>query len=151
MIGLEELAHKFEKAKRDGGGWKVRCPCHDDKEPSLSISYGKDGRILLCCHAGCETERILDAVGVPMRDLYPDKAGATISVSRGSTGSGNSEAIYYYSNGTRKLRYPGKRFCWQHFEGGEWKNGRGNASPVPFRQGKESGNRGAPHPALPRS
>ncbi len=29
-----------------GGCWMARCPAHDDREPSLSISTGDQGRVL---------------------------------------------------------------------------------------------------------
>src|SRR5438094_550718 len=32
----------------------ARCPAHDDREPSLSIREGDHGKVLVCCHAGCE-------------------------------------------------------------------------------------------------
>ncbi|MCZ2203319.1 DUF7146 domain-containing protein [Bartonella sp. A05] len=38
------------------------CPAHDDQRPSLSISYGYDGRLLLYCHAGCEFAEIVNAL-----------------------------------------------------------------------------------------
>ncbi|WP_455480983.1 hypothetical protein V3564_00890 [Bartonella sp. B12(2025)] len=45
----------------------ARCPVHDDRNPSLSLSDSDDGRLLLCCHAGCpfsEIIRILQAKGL---------------------------------------------------------------------------------------
>ena len=47
------------------------CPGHQDKEPSLSITTGDDGRVLLKCHAGCKTEDVVKAIGMEMRDLFP--------------------------------------------------------------------------------
>ena len=37
----------------------ARCPAHDDRNPSLSIQAG-DKAILVRCHAGCETIKIID-------------------------------------------------------------------------------------------
>lgn len=50
-----------------GGKWysrfgSARCPAHGDKHPSLSLSNGADGRLLLRCHAGCDFAAILDAL-----------------------------------------------------------------------------------------
>jgi hypothetical protein len=39
----------------------ARCPAHDDGTPSLAIREGRDGRILLKCHAGCTQ---WDVIGV---------------------------------------------------------------------------------------
>jgi hypothetical protein len=32
----------------------ARCPAHDDHTPSLSVSDGRDGKVLFYCHAGCD-------------------------------------------------------------------------------------------------
>lgn len=47
------------------------CPSHDDTSPSLSVSTGDDGRILVHCFAGCTAEEITDALGLHVRDLFP--------------------------------------------------------------------------------
>ena len=33
--------------RKAGAGWMARCPAHDDHEPSLSITPGEDGKVLL--------------------------------------------------------------------------------------------------------
>ncbi len=40
----------------------ARCPAHDDRLPSLSISNGNDGRLLLTCYAGCSFREIIQAL-----------------------------------------------------------------------------------------
>jgi putative DNA primase/helicase len=45
--------------RKSGGGWMARCPAHDDREPSLSIRKGDDGKVLVRCHAGCDQERVI--------------------------------------------------------------------------------------------
>jgi hypothetical protein len=50
----------------------ARCPAHDDRIPSLSVSQGDDGRILLHCHAGCPTDVILERLGLTYGDLCGD-------------------------------------------------------------------------------
>lgn len=35
------------------------CPAHADRSPSLSVSTGRDGRLLLHCFAGCEFRDVL--------------------------------------------------------------------------------------------
>jgi hypothetical protein len=49
----------------------ARCPAHDDSDPSLSVSVGGDGRALIWCFAGCETQHIIDALGLTWPDLFP--------------------------------------------------------------------------------
>lgn len=48
----------------------ARCPAHDDREPSLQISEGADGRVLLKCFAGCSVEDITRVMGITTRDLF---------------------------------------------------------------------------------
>jgi hypothetical protein len=53
------------KGRRNGSGWLVCCPCphhgkgRGDRSPSLSVSDGDDGRLLLRCFAGCDFLDIL--------------------------------------------------------------------------------------------
>jgi hypothetical protein len=67
-----DILSKFPDAKKTGNGWQVKCPVHEDRNPSLSINTGNDGRVLLHCFAGCAPEAICSAVGVKMADLFPD-------------------------------------------------------------------------------
>ena len=48
--------------RKTGAGWMARCPTHDDHEPSLSITPGEDGKVLLRCHAGCDQIGVIDAL-----------------------------------------------------------------------------------------
>jgi len=48
--------------RKAGSGWIARCPAHDDRNPSLSLSMGKDGKVLLHCHAGCDQAQVIDAL-----------------------------------------------------------------------------------------
>jgi len=38
------------------------CPAHPDKNPSLSVSHGDNGRPLVHCHAGCEQRAVIAAL-----------------------------------------------------------------------------------------
>ena len=59
------------KVTTPGPGRAVsQCPNHDDRHPSFSITEGSDGRVLLHCHAGCETDEIVAALGLELRDLF---------------------------------------------------------------------------------
>src|SRR4051794_25809228 len=53
-------------------GWLAQCPAHDDRNASLSISIGTDGRVLLHCHAGCVNEGIVTALALEWSDLFPE-------------------------------------------------------------------------------
>lgn len=61
---------KLQKVKSHGGSWMACCPAHEDRNPSLSIAEGKDGRVLLTCHAGCTFESIRAALGAGVDDFF---------------------------------------------------------------------------------
>jgi hypothetical protein len=64
-----EISRRLD-ARKSGKGFIARCPAHNDRRPSLSISEGRDGRTLLRCFAGCEPEAIASALGLTMGDLF---------------------------------------------------------------------------------
>ncbi len=95
---LNALYDRGFDPKSKGNGWAARCPAHDDQKPSLSISEGDDGRVLVKCHAGCRTEYIVAALGLKMRDLMPVVPNAKSSTARTGV-SGNKS----YSSGDRQI------------------------------------------------
>jgi hypothetical protein len=52
------------------------CPAHSDEKASLSVAESDDGKILLHCHAGCETKDVLAALGLTSADLAPEAPSA---------------------------------------------------------------------------
>lgn len=48
--------------RKVGRDWVARCPAHADRVPSLSISVGNSGKVLIHCHAGCTQERVIQAL-----------------------------------------------------------------------------------------
>ncbi len=65
-------AHGCSPRRLSSGQWQAKCPAHEDDRPSLSISEGRDGRVLLKCFAGCRVESIARSLGLSMRDLFPE-------------------------------------------------------------------------------
>jgi hypothetical protein len=69
----DQLLSQLEHVKKTGQGkWLARCPAHADKSPSLAIKE-VDDRLLLHCFAGCSVTEVLQAVGLDMADLFPDR------------------------------------------------------------------------------
>lgn len=64
---------KFNEKHKAGNGFNVKCPVtgHNDKKASLSIDKAYDGTVLLHCHAGCQPEDVVKALGLEMKDLFP--------------------------------------------------------------------------------
>jgi putative DNA primase/helicase len=44
---------------RVGSAWMARCPAHDDRAPSLSLTETQEGKVLVRCHAGCGQARVI--------------------------------------------------------------------------------------------
>lgn len=101
--------------RRSGVNWT--CPAHDDRNPSLTVSEGSDGRVLLRCHAGCAPEAVIEALDLKMDDLFK---------SNGRGYSTEPLATYDYRDETGSLlfqvcRFEGKRFRQRRPDGrGDW-------------------------------
>lgn len=69
------LEHLVGVKKTGSDKYIARCPAHADKRPSLTIRELSDGRVLMHCFAGCDTEAVLSAIGLTFRDLMPERIG----------------------------------------------------------------------------
>jgi hypothetical protein len=56
----------------------AQCPAHADRTPSLSIMSFPDGNVWLHCFAGCETDDVLDRLGLSYADLFTSSARADV-------------------------------------------------------------------------
>lgn len=69
-IGAEGIANALGGARRSGAGiWSARCPCHDDKQASLSIGDRAEGGVWVKCHAGCNSTNV--RAELDRRGLWP--------------------------------------------------------------------------------
>ncbi|HNP58453.1 MAG TPA: hypothetical protein PK331_12405 [Gordonia sp. (in: high G+C Gram-positive bacteria)] len=101
---IEALERDGRTVKRNGPGQaQAQCPAHDDNNPSLSIT-DRDDRALVYCHAGCDTDRVLDALNLDPRDLFDKPKGL------GHVSGLLSHAIYNYPDGRIAGRSADKKF-----------------------------------------
>ncbi len=148
---LQEILSRLHGVHGSGKQYTARCPAHDDHNASLSIGQGEDGKILLHCHAGCDVENILAALGLKKADLFNKSTAAQDfgSVTRsGAMQAATEEDTYIYRDGNNipilrkvRVRKPdgGKSFYWQYLDSGQWKKGRnGQAAPL-YRQSDLTG------------
>jgi hypothetical protein len=89
-MSITALLDRLDAVRQTGPGrWIARCPGplheHGDRRPSLSIRETGDGKLLVRCFAGCDTEAVLQALGLTWAALFPydpyapeDCASATI-------------------------------------------------------------------------
>src|SRR5438132_1567273 len=106
---LTRVSQAQDGLRKDGADWKVRCPAHTDRVSSLAVKEGREGQLLLHCHAGCKTEDVLRAWGVEWSVLFPEDP------SRNGSRPAEPEKTYDYTDETGALlfqvcRFPGKQF-----------------------------------------
>lgn len=59
--------------KRRGHRLDARCPAHDDRSPSLTVSVGKVQPVVFHCHAQCEAEDVLAALDLSWADVCEER------------------------------------------------------------------------------
>jgi hypothetical protein len=70
------VIERLKKVRKSGSGWTALCPAHEDRDASLSLGEGADGRVLVTCHAGCSFEDIAGAIGMAAADFFPPREGS---------------------------------------------------------------------------
>jgi len=131
MKDLDHMLAKLGELKRSGNGYLAHCPAHYDKRKSLSVS-SENGKILIHCHAGCETRSIVQALGLKMSDLF---------IGNVESGDGYNHIVkvydYHDQDGTRLFqvcRKANKSFLLRRPDGkGGYIYGLGDVNPVLYR------------------
>ncbi len=154
---LDEFLTHLDGVKKTGPTqYMACCPVksahkHGDRAPSLSVGKGNNGSIVFYCQGGCSQESVLQALGLSMKDLFPDGDRPRFDrrqehrprpTSREDRGRIAAQYDYTDENGqllARKTRWEtavdGKRkktFTWGHPAGQGFRSGR-NGMAVPYR------------------
>jgi AAA domain len=135
----QAIAATLAKPKRTPTGWKACCPAHEDKNPSLFIADGSDGRgVAMVCYAGCSYQNIAEALKAKGIHLNPRHDQSAIPTEHYQLGEYHSYWDYRDAHGAIIMR-----ICrWERAGGGkeirplvfidgqwEWKH---HASPRPL-------------------
>lgn len=102
LVDRAAAALEAKGCRGKGSAWQ--CPAHEDRTASLSLSEGRDGRALLKCHAGCELADVLDALGLTVADISPERE------ERREKGKARIRAVYRYTDEAGALLYEVVRF-----------------------------------------
>lgn len=79
MMDAHELVVRLDGVRANGrDSWLAKCPAHEDRSPSLTVKSLPDGRILMHCFAGCETDAVMRALGLGLTDLFPRELGVCL-------------------------------------------------------------------------
>ena len=126
---FESNLQYFKVSKRYGDKAQCRCPAHDDKQASLTITRGRKCT-LFHCHAGCTLDSVLSAAGLEKNDTFyntePQHANWKIYVE--SKEKRKIEAVYNYvsCNGSyafTKIRLEGKKILYGRLENNRFSYG----------------------------
>ena len=137
---ISDWLDQLQGVRKVGAGYKARCPAHDDKNPSLSVTEGDGGKVLVKCFAaaGCTFEAIRDALWPQGTDTGPRTPtqrrdgvdrGKPMSAPRAlPDGPHDTVSLYHHADDSvafASVRHqpPGKakRFSqWTPAEGGLW-------------------------------
>lgn len=115
----ESNLQHFQVTKRYSDRAQAKCPAHDDKQASLTITKGRKCT-LFRCHAGCGLDSILSAAGLEKKDTFYELEYSKQSNWRFYVESREKrqvEAVYNYvsCNGRyayTKIRLDGKKFIY---------------------------------------
>lgn len=71
---VDILLSRLEGVRRYGDGWRAKCPaCGGKTRDKVSIGIGQNGGILLHCFAGCDVAAVIQAAGLQLADLFPER------------------------------------------------------------------------------
>ena len=74
MEPLDNVLSRLNAQQSGKQQWDALCPCrNDDENPSLRVSVGKHGQVLLKClrGGGCDLGQICESIGLTTADLFP--------------------------------------------------------------------------------
>ena len=114
----DEVLTHFQVKKRYQDKAQCKCPAHDDRQASLTVTKGRDS-VLIHCHAGCDIDNVLSAAGLKKSDLFyqEKRSGSSWQAYIESREKKRIEAVYNYvsSNGGylfTKVRMQGKKMIY---------------------------------------
>ena len=130
---ISDWLDRLQGVRKAGAGYKALCPAHDDKNPSLSVTEGAGGKVLVTCHAasGCTFEAIRDALWPLGADTGPRPAPTTEAARKPRKlpdGPHDTISLYHFVDGSiafASVRHEPpdrkKRFSqWTPADGGLW-------------------------------
>jgi hypothetical protein len=128
LSAYSEVLSRLGPGRQQGHDWMVRCPAHDDDNPSLALRLGREGRLVVHCHAGCEPQEIVSALGLTLAALFPPREDERRARHARVT------ARYDYQDEQGAVLYQVQRLEWRDTDGRRRKRFR-QCRPDPARLG----------------
>jgi hypothetical protein len=135
---LELVLGKLDGVRQQAGYWMARCPAHHDGKASLSVARGTEQPVVFKCHAGCDRDAILDAIGLAVADISKPREERDQDE---WTPFGPAVAVYDYTDEHGKLLYQVCRTADKQFpqrrpdstKKSGWRWSLGDCRRVPYR------------------
>jgi DNA primase len=105
-----DIAAALGGARKSGDSWMARCPAHNDRNPSLTLTE-RNGRLLVHCFAGCEQSAVIAAL--KERALWPE-AERSATCNAAGAGKWRPEWGPYFSGKTVFIVPDNDEPGWQH-------------------------------------
>jgi archaellum biogenesis ATPase FlaH len=99
-----DILEILDKVSGREGQYQARCPAHPDKVASLSIRDAGD-KVLMKCHAGCDLESVVGAMGLTMSELFDADPRERVHVQ-----------TYHYTDEEGRELYQKWRYIPKHFD-----------------------------------
>lgn len=129
---LNEILLRFNTPKRlKKNSYQVICPCHNDKNASLTITEAGD-KILMKCHAGCDTRDIVRTLGLTMADLDNGYERPVVKEWWQDSFNESPEAVYNYGSYI-KVRLPEKKIFYGRLINGVYIRGLGDCKKTLYK------------------
>jgi hypothetical protein len=80
---INKVLDSVEDYSQRGDEYRTKCLSHNGtSDDSLSIKEAQNGDVLLHCHAGCENEEVVEALGLNMTDLFSKNGHSSLPVTK---------------------------------------------------------------------
>lgn len=130
----ELIARMLGGRKSINGQWICKCPGHDDKTESFTVSDGKTGAVLMHCFAGCHQRDLFMKVKARFESMHGPATTTTPKITR------TIDYTYQDESGrdvfkSRRVEFDNgtKSFKMLHAAGKDWVYGKGQVRFPPYR------------------
>ena len=147
MTSAKQIAQALGNGKEKSQGhgtWVTICPSHSDVEPSMSVSDGPSGKVLVKCHAGCSQTEVIGALRAKGLWAKPSGAQNWKALKRIPEGKSPPKGFSHY-----KLGVPSRWWVYKDFDGNrvgyvarfDKPDGSKNLLPLSWCQEEDTGDR----------
>jgi putative DNA primase/helicase len=111
-VKISDLLSNFKNVAPEGDGWVMQCPAHDDSHASLKLAVTDEGKAIIKCRAGCNSNDVVSSTslgwpaffnlevdeGAPVlaAGVRPEVSGGPVAILKGYLDAAASTAAQDY-------------------------------------------------------